>query len=279
MRRAALAALVAGALAASPAAAGGDPIAVEVQFQAFSPGAVDVLPGETVEWANVSERRHTVTADDGSFDSGDLFGGDHFSQTFDSVGAHPYHCTVHAVMTGEVDVRRVTLGPLPTALVPSGDSIDVDGRSADPSSDVQIQRDTGDGFETVATATPSPDGSWSTKVVAEKTGDYRAAVGSDVSETRHLLVSERHVLIRPTRTGLAVTVQPSDPYARVALQLDLRERFGWWQAQQGRLDYVSQTGFRVHWPARARVVLLDKDGWTPLAISPILVVGRRPPRR
>ena len=50
-------------------------------------------------------------------------------------------------------------------------------------------------------------------------------------------------------------------------------------AQAADSRFFSQTGFRVHWPARARVVLLDRDDWTPLAISPILVVGRRPPRR
>ena len=45
-------------------------------------------PGETVEWSNISSRLHTVTADDDSFDSGDIEAGDRFELTFDTVGSH-----------------------------------------------------------------------------------------------------------------------------------------------------------------------------------------------
>ena len=48
---------------------------VAVLFQAFSPTQIDALPGDTIQWSNGSERTHTVTADGGSFDSGDLPGG------------------------------------------------------------------------------------------------------------------------------------------------------------------------------------------------------------
>ena len=61
--------LAAGATAVADAASG--PAGVNVQFEAFAPTQLDVLPGETVQWTNVSQRTHTVTSDDGSFDSGD----------------------------------------------------------------------------------------------------------------------------------------------------------------------------------------------------------------
>jgi plastocyanin len=272
MRRLALAAAAAVVLGVFPAAASASTQQVNVLFAAFSPTPLDVLPGETVEWSNVSDRHHTVTADNGSFDSGDLNGGDHFSRTFAAVGAYPYHCTIHAGMTAEVDVRRVTLGTLPTAAVPAGRPVDFEGRTADPAQPVTVELNTGTGFHPAGTATPAADGTWRTTLLAQKTGDYRAAVGTDTSETRHLLVSSRKVRIRATRRGVAVTVTPSAPNARIVLQLHLRERFGWWPAVRKRLDFVSSASFRVKRPARVRVLLVGRDGWTPIARSRTLVL-------
>jgi plastocyanin len=267
---------VAAALSAPPQPARADVQSVSVQFAAFGPSQLDVLPGETVEWANVSERRHTVTSDTGAFDSGDLPAGARFSVGFDAVGAYPYHCTVHAGMVAEVDVRRVILGPLPTAAIPAGTRVEVTGRSADPSQPVRVERTVdGTAFATVATATPTADGSWSATITADQTADYRATLGADASQTRRLIVTNRRVRVRATRSGVHASVTPSDPYARVVLQRDLRLRFGWWPVRRKRLDYVSQADFRVRGPARVRVVLVDRDGWTPLAISPVLVLRTR----
>ena len=243
---------------------------VNVEFQAFSPTPAEVLPGETVQWSNISERTHTVTADDGSFDSGDLDPAGTFEVTFASAGTFAYHCTKHAGMTGEVDVEPVILGPLPTAAIPAGDPVEFDGRTSDPSQPVRIERSTGGAFQTIATAQPAADGTWKTSVAAQATGDYRAAVGSGASATRHLIVSDRKVLVRATRAGITVTVTPALPYARIALQQDLRERFGWWTIKRTRLDYVSSATFKLAPRARVRVVLVDKDGWTALATSPVV---------
>ena len=260
---------------AVPVAAGGAGVPVTIQFQAFAPSQIDVLPGDTVDWSNVSERRHTVTAFDGSFDSGDLFGGDSFSHEFDEVGTFAYHCTVHLTMTGEVDVRRVILDPLPPGPVPAGQRIEVTGRTADPGTAVTVERAVGTGFQAAATATPAPDGTWSTTVPAVTTSEYRATAGADSSETRRLLVTDRKVHVHATRAGLRVTVTPADPNAQVVLQLHLRERFGWWPTKRVALDYLSRADFRVRRRAPARVVLVDSDGWTVLARSPVIIVGSR----
>jgi len=246
---------------------------VNAQFQAFGPGTLDILPGESVIWTDVSERNHTVTADDGSFDT-ELAPGDTFTREFDTAVLFAYHCRIHAGMVGEIDVRPVILGPLPTAAIPAGDQVEFDGRTADPGEPVRIERSTGGGaFQTIASAKPAADGTWKTSIAAQATGDYRAAVGAGVSATRHLIVSDRKVLVRATPRGIAVTVTPSLPYARVVVQQDLRERFGWWAVKSARLDYVSQASFRIMRPARVRVVLVDKDGWTALATSPVLTLG------
>jgi plastocyanin len=266
----------AGALAffAAPGSAAPGAGQVNVQFQSFGPDVLDVLPGETVQWQNVSERTHTVTADDASFDSGDLDPAAQFTHEFDSVGAFPYHCTIHAGMTGEVDVRPVTLDGLPTAAIPSGDQVGFSGRTADPSQDVRVELSTGGGFRPVATATPAPDGTWKVSAAAQESGDYRASNDAGSSEVRHLTVSDRKVLVRATRRGVSVTVVPSLPYGHVVLQQRLKVRFGWWPVANARLDYVSSSSFNVARPARVRVVLVDKDGWTQLATSPELRLGR-----
>jgi plastocyanin len=261
----AVAVLTAASLAAAPAAFGAIP--VNIEFQAFSPTPLDVLPGETVEWDNISSRAHTVTADDESFDSGDIEAGDRFERTFDTVGAYDYHCRIHPGMVGELDVRRVILGTLPIQLVPVGERFDVDGRTADPSSPVRIERSTDDGFETVATATPEADGTWHAELVAERTAEYRARSGADVSQSRRLVVSEHRVIVHARRGRVSVRTIPPSPYARVMLELRLRDRFGWWPQRFKRLDYLSRTSFRVTRRVRARVSLVDSDGWTRLAIS------------
>lgn len=260
------------------AAAGGAEAATQpvgIQFAAFGPAELEVLPGETVEWTNVSPRQHTVVSDAGAFASGDLIAGAGFNWTFDRVGAYAYHCTVHPGMVGEVDVRSVILEALPTAALPRGTRVALAGRTADPSQPVRVQW-SADGvhFATVATATPSPAGDWRASVAAGATGDYRAASSGGVSDTRRLLVTDRRVRLRVTRNGVVAAVTPSDPYATIVLQRYLRTRFGWWPVATKRLDYVSSTSFRARRPGRVRAVLVDEDGWTPLATSPVVVLER-----
>jgi plastocyanin len=266
-----------GAVAATVLLAGSgsaaDPPSVNIQFSAFGPSQVDALPGETVSWANVSQRTHTVTSDTGLFESGDLPPGAKFAQRFEQSGVYRFHCSIHASMVGEVDVRRVILGPLPTAAVPVGSSVEFSGRTADVNRTVAVQRSTdGSAFTTIATAAPAADGSWSVQVSAQETGDYRALSGSDASQTRRLLVSSRRIRVRRSRAGIAVTVTPSAPYAPILVEKYERERFGWWPVSKTRLDYVSEADIRVRRPARVRVVLVDKDGWTPLVTSPVVVL-------
>ncbi len=149
------------------------------------------------------------------------------------------------------------------------------GRTADAARPVTIERDAGEGFEPVASASPQADGSWQATVAAATTAPYRAAVAGAVSETRRLLVVQRQVRVHLADGALSVRVVPKAPHARVALQLHLRDRFGWWPARRARLNSASRTRFMIHGPVRARVALLGHDGWTALALSPVVHVKGR----
>lgn len=70
----------------------------------FSPVSLQVTAGTTVTWSNNDNATHTVTADDGSFDSGNISPGGTFTHTFSSTGTIPYHCKIHSGMTGTVVV-------------------------------------------------------------------------------------------------------------------------------------------------------------------------------
>ena len=269
MRLVALAVVV--AVLVFPAAGGSareKPAEVTVQFSAYGPSQLDILPGQTVLWSNVSSRTHTVTSDTGLFDSDDIHPDQSFEFTFIRPGTYSYHCTIHTSIRGEVDVRRVILDSLPTAAVPVGDAVEFSGRTADPSRAIEIQRGQDGGrFTTIGRAKPHPDGRWSVSLAAQQTGDYRALSAGSMSETRRLLVGIRKVHVHATATGISVEVTPSLPYAPILVESYRRERFGWWPLRRSELDYVSEAELKLHGPMRVRVVLVDKDGWTPLATS------------
>ena len=86
---------------------GGAPseVSVEIKDFAFNPETLSVAPGTTVTWTNNDTTAHTVTAADGSFDSGNLAPGDSFSFTFEDAGSFDYACMYHPNMTASVDVQ------------------------------------------------------------------------------------------------------------------------------------------------------------------------------
>jgi plastocyanin len=82
---------------------------VKISNFQFTPKVLTVAPGATVEWVNEAGR-HTVEADDGSFESDVLKQGDKFAHKFDKAGTYAYHCEFHGEkggkdMAGKIVVR------------------------------------------------------------------------------------------------------------------------------------------------------------------------------
>ncbi len=78
---------------------------VEIKNMAFSPSNISVTVGQTVTFTNNDSITHTVTADDNSFDSGNVAPGATFTKTFETAGSFSYHCSIHPSMKGIVEVK------------------------------------------------------------------------------------------------------------------------------------------------------------------------------
>jgi plastocyanin len=74
---------------------------VMVQDNQFTPSTLQVSAGTTVTWTYTGDSQHTITADDGSFDSGPINGGDTFMWSFSAPGTYAYYCQFHGGPGGE----------------------------------------------------------------------------------------------------------------------------------------------------------------------------------
>jgi plastocyanin len=88
------------------AGAQGKTATVSIKDYAFDPPNLTVAPGTTVTWVNNGQTSHTVTADNGAYDSGPKQPGQSYSHTYTESGTYAYHCEIHPSMKGTVTVRR-----------------------------------------------------------------------------------------------------------------------------------------------------------------------------
>jgi LPXTG-motif cell wall-anchored protein len=76
----------------------------------FDPASLTIAVGDSVTWTNDGKVAHTVTANGGSFDSGNLNPGRSFTHTFSQAGTFRYFCQYHAGMTGTIEVTSSSSG-------------------------------------------------------------------------------------------------------------------------------------------------------------------------
>jgi plastocyanin len=78
---------------------------IEIAGFTFAPTPLRVPVGTVVTWTNLDPAAHTVSARDGSFDSGTLEPNSRFEATFDRAGTFAYVCRIHPTMRGSVRVE------------------------------------------------------------------------------------------------------------------------------------------------------------------------------
>src|SRR5215208_1291768 len=127
--------------------------AVSIVDFAFQPASLEVASGSTVTWTNTGAAPHTVTADNGAYDSGQLKPGTSFSQTFTTPGTYTYHCEIHPQMTGTVVVTQAAASAAPAApAAPTASAQDQGGTQAAATGTTKLPK-TGVGTMAIAQGT------------------------------------------------------------------------------------------------------------------------------
>jgi plastocyanin len=70
----------------------------------FNPNSLTVTVGTKVTWTNHDSVTHTVTANQGAFNS-PVLPGSSFSFTFTKAGTYAYHCMIHPYMMATIVVH------------------------------------------------------------------------------------------------------------------------------------------------------------------------------
>ncbi len=78
----------------------------EMRTMTFGPKRLEIAVGTTVRWTNNDPLVHTITADDGSWDSGPIEPGKTWTHTFTQAGEFAFHCTPHPFMKAVIVVRQ-----------------------------------------------------------------------------------------------------------------------------------------------------------------------------
>lgn len=78
---------------------------VSIQSFTFTPGELTIEKGSTVTFTNLDDVVHTVTAKDGSFDSGPIKENSAYTMTFSKPGVYSVYCKPHTFMTGTITVK------------------------------------------------------------------------------------------------------------------------------------------------------------------------------
>jgi plastocyanin len=85
-------------------AAAGSQDEVSIEDFAFDPPRIEVSTGTEVTWTNRDRTPHTVTSEDGGFDSGTLEPGGTFSVEVPGNGPVAFACMIHPEMVGTIVV-------------------------------------------------------------------------------------------------------------------------------------------------------------------------------
>lgn len=78
---------------------------VIISNSSFQPADITTGKGSIIVWRNNDAVSHTVTADDGSFNSGEIKAGGSFDQRFDYIKTYSYSCSFHPEMKGTIVIK------------------------------------------------------------------------------------------------------------------------------------------------------------------------------
>lgn len=97
-------------------------VEIDARSNLFTPQRIVISPGTKVTWVNKDAVAHNVKATTDMIDFGGTFGvdvakfgpGASYSFVFDKTGQFPYLCTIHGLMTGNIQVDATASGATTT---------------------------------------------------------------------------------------------------------------------------------------------------------------------
>lgn len=96
----------------------------------FDPVTAPVVPGTELTVVNEGEQPHTLTAVDGSFDTGTLQPGETATVTVEGEGLTPIYCTLHASKEGDGMAGTLVLDDDTSGAIAAAEAGDVEGAAA-----------------------------------------------------------------------------------------------------------------------------------------------------
>ena len=222
----------------------------------FDPPRSTIVAGDVVVFRNNDLVTHDVRIGGGRFDSGPIPRFTSWSQQFDQPGGYPFVCTLHAFMSGNLDVVAATLTAAPDGVL-AGEPLELSGRAPAGTARIGVEQSLAGGeWSAVGTARrPRPDGTFATTVPAVEGASYRVTTPAGASPAVTPRVTARvdvHLMVERTRRRATVRVHtmPATTGFTATLELYSRWHFRWRPARRVKLDPQGRASFRL--PAARR---------------------------
>ena len=81
-------------------------VAVSIKDFSFDPASIEAKVDQVIGFTNTGAAPHTVTLDDGSCATPNIAAGSADGVVFSAAGSYPFHCSIHAQMTGTIVVTE-----------------------------------------------------------------------------------------------------------------------------------------------------------------------------
>jgi plastocyanin len=262
----------------APAAASAESTTISMPGKYFDPPRSTMLAGDEVVFRNNDLVTHDVRIGGGAFDSGPIARFTSWSQRIDQPGGYPFACTLHAFMSGNVDVVAATLAAAPDGVL-AGEPLTLSGRAPAGTARVAVERSMmgGEWTATGAGAAPAANGTFAAKVPAAEGASYRVTTPAGASPAVTPRVTARvdvRLHVRRSRRQAVVHVQtkPATTGFVATLELYARWRYRWRSQRSVELDSRGSASFRLPASSRsfARVALRRKRGGPALVHSGVV---------
>jgi plastocyanin len=280
-------ALAAAALLAAPGAASAETLTITIPGKYFDPPRSTAVAGDVVVFRNNDLVTHDVRIGGGVFDSGPLLRFTSWSQQIDQPGGYPFVCTLHAFMSGNLEVVAATLAAAPDGAI-AGEPLALSGRVPGGTAHVGIEQSVagGDWSPVGAGAKPAADGTFTATAPAVEGASYRVTTPAGPGQVVTPRVTARvdvHVGVQRARrhTTVQVHTMPAATGFTATLELYSRWHFRWRARRSVKLDAHGGASFRLPASRRsyARVALRRTKGGPALVHSGVVKLSSGRPAR